>query len=132
MKPYRPTSCTRAGGRTNEMPGTDHVTSGPMRGLENNRQTSRQTEIKSDRHTDMATLAEIFQCLYRFLNVLCNFSLFSCVLHTYRTKPCTRRQWNMFVVFNLSAAPSFLEKHNINNNMSTFEHYCSPNDPAKQ
>ena len=47
-----------SGGRTNDRPGTDHVISGPMKGLEENfirwrRQKDRQTK---DTHMDMATL----------------------------------------------------------------------------
>ena len=46
-----------AGGLTNERPGTDHVTWGPMRGLEKNcTQWRKQTDIQTDRQTDMATL----------------------------------------------------------------------------
>ena len=47
------------GGRTNEMPGTDHVISGPMRGLEQKlhpmTQTNRQTEPQTDGHGDSMT-----------------------------------------------------------------------------
>ena len=42
------------GGRTNEMPGTDYGTRGPMRGLE--RTTPDGANTQADRHTDMATL----------------------------------------------------------------------------
>ena len=40
------------GGRTNERPGTDHVTSGPMKGLEKKMHPMAHTH----RHPDMATL----------------------------------------------------------------------------
>ena len=46
----------REGGRTNERPGTDHVTSGPMRGLEKNcTRWRRQTHIQTDGHGDSMT-----------------------------------------------------------------------------
>ena len=53
-KPKKQDRTTNLTGSTNERPGTDHGTSGPMRGLEKNcarwrRQTSRS-------QTDMATL----------------------------------------------------------------------------
>ena len=41
------------GGGTNERPGTDHVTSGPMRGQEKN---CTRWQRATDRLTDMATL----------------------------------------------------------------------------
>ena len=41
------------GGGTNERPGTDHVTSGPMRGREKNcTQWRKQTHTHTDRQTD--------------------------------------------------------------------------------
>ena len=47
------------GGGTNERPGTDHVTSGPMRGLEKNctrwrRHTNTQTHRNGDSMTNLA------------------------------------------------------------------------------
>ena len=48
-------------GATNERPGTDHVISGPMRGLEKNPAadgTDRQTHTHSDRHGDSMTESE--------------------------------------------------------------------------
>ena len=42
------------GGRTNETPGTDHVISGPKRGLNKTAPDSagRQTDRQTDKHTD--------------------------------------------------------------------------------
>ena len=44
--------------RTNERPGTDHVISGPMRGLEKTATdgANRHPEIHTDKYTNMATL----------------------------------------------------------------------------
>ena len=44
----------REGGRTNERPITDHVISGPMRGLK--KPEPNGANILTDRHTDMAIL----------------------------------------------------------------------------
>jgi hypothetical protein len=44
----------REGRMTNERPGTDHVTSGPMRGLKKTALDGAHRH--SDRYTDMATL----------------------------------------------------------------------------
>ena len=52
----------REGGRTNERPGTDHVISGPMRGLEKtvfdgaDNQTNKQTHGHGDSMTNSASL----------------------------------------------------------------------------
>ena len=48
------------GARTNERPGTDHVISGPMGGLEKNctrwrKQKDEQTDKKTDKHGDSMT-----------------------------------------------------------------------------
>ena len=41
----------RGGGRTNERPGTNHVTSGPMRGFEKKLHLMVQTNRQTDRQT---------------------------------------------------------------------------------
>ena len=44
-----------AGKRTNERPGPDHVTSGPMRGLKKLQRWHKWTDRQADKQTDMAT-----------------------------------------------------------------------------
>ena len=44
-----------AGGRTNERPGPDHVTSGPMRGLEKKLHSMAQNHRQTDGHGDSVT-----------------------------------------------------------------------------
>ena len=46
----------REGGSTNERPGTDHVTSGPMRGLEKKLQPMAQNHTITEPQMDKATL----------------------------------------------------------------------------
>ena len=43
------------GGRTNERPGTVHVTSGPIRGLENKMHLMAQTHTQKDGHGNSMT-----------------------------------------------------------------------------
>ena len=46
---------SREGGRTNERPGTDHVISGPMRGLEKKPHPMAQTDRHPHGHGDSMT-----------------------------------------------------------------------------
>ena len=77
------------GGGTNERSGTDHVTSGPMRGLE--KTAPNGTNGNTDRHPDMATLnlnrpsgADSVKTVKMHKNIIFFFPL---LFHTYNIVP---------------------------------------------